>query len=85
MLDNKYGSGGWKPGPGSEYNKIVKWITRSLLSIYVPDDINSSGTFYHDDFGNYMYTCYDPNYDCGYYESYRMYVVDETGFWRVFE
>lgn len=85
MLDNKYGSGGWKSGPKSEYNKIVKWITRSLLSIYVPDNIKSSGTFYYDDFGNYMYSCYDPNYDCGYYDSHRIYVVDGTSFWRVFE
>jgi RHS repeat-associated protein len=32
LLNAKYGPGNWKTGPRSEYNKIVKWITRSLLS-----------------------------------------------------
>jgi RHS repeat-associated protein len=30
VLDAKYGSGGWKGGPGSEYSVIVKWVHRSL-------------------------------------------------------
>lgn len=30
MLDNKYGKGNWGKGPGSEHNKIIKWITRHL-------------------------------------------------------
>lgn len=30
LLDNKYGSGNWSKGPGTEFNKIVKWIDRSL-------------------------------------------------------
>ena len=31
MLDNKYGQGNWRKGPGTEYNKIVKWINRHVL------------------------------------------------------
>ena len=30
MLNEKYGAGNWKKGPGTEFNQIVKWITRSL-------------------------------------------------------
>ena len=30
MLNEKYGAGNWKKGPGTEFNKIVKWITRSI-------------------------------------------------------
>ena len=56
MLDDKYGKGGWHKGPNSEYNKIVKWISRSLNVIYVPDSIDYSGKFFYDDFGNYMYS-----------------------------
>ena len=33
MLNNKYGSGNWGKGPGSEFNQIVKWIDRSLRGI----------------------------------------------------
>lgn len=28
VLDEKYGSGNWKKGPGSEFSKIVKWVNR---------------------------------------------------------
>ena len=31
FLNNKYGQGNWEKGPGSEFNKIVKWITRKLF------------------------------------------------------
>ena len=31
ILNNKYGKGNWKKGPTTEYNKIVKWITRKLF------------------------------------------------------
>ena len=31
MLDNKYGPGNWNRGPGTEFNKIVKWIIRKIL------------------------------------------------------
>lgn len=34
LLNNKYGSGNWRPGPDSEFNKIVKWINRSLKTIF---------------------------------------------------
>ena len=86
ILDNKYGSGGWKKGPGGEYNQIVKWITRSLrAATYVPDYIDSSGTFYYDEFGNYRYSCYSPNYDSGYYSGYQMYIIINGNFRRVFE
>ncbi len=30
ILDWKYGPGNWPKGPGTEYNKIVKWIERYL-------------------------------------------------------
>ena len=30
ILNNRYGVGKWPKGPGSEYNQIVKWITRCL-------------------------------------------------------
>lgn len=28
ILDKKYGKGNWKKGPNSEYNKLLKAITR---------------------------------------------------------
>ena len=31
ILDGKYGSGNWPTGPKTEYNKIVKWITRKIF------------------------------------------------------
>lgn len=34
LLDNKYGHGNWKNGPGSEFSKIVKWIQRHVLKLY---------------------------------------------------
>ena len=34
MLNEKYGPGNWKTGPGSEFSKIVKWIFRHLLRNY---------------------------------------------------
>lgn len=45
MLDNKYGRGNWKPGPGSEFSKIVKWLTRDLglksfIALNLLDDVN---------------------------------------------
>ena len=30
ILEWKYGPGNWPKGPGTEYNKIVKWIERYL-------------------------------------------------------
>ena len=30
LLNNKYGEGKWEKGPSSDFNKIVKWINRSL-------------------------------------------------------
>lgn len=30
ILDWKYGHSNWSKGPGTEYNKIVKWIERHL-------------------------------------------------------
>ena len=30
MMNNKYGVGNWNKGAGSEFSKIVKWLTRSL-------------------------------------------------------
>jgi len=35
MLNRKYGPGNWKKGPGHEFNKIVKWISRSFESFYI--------------------------------------------------
>ena len=31
ILNNKFGVNNWKMGPGSDYNKIVKWINRHVL------------------------------------------------------
>ena len=31
LLNDKYGVGGWKSGAKSEYNRIVKWLTRSAI------------------------------------------------------
>lgn len=33
MMNSKYGIGKWKTGPGTEFNKIVKWIQRSLFNM----------------------------------------------------
>ena len=30
MLNNKYGVGNWKKGPGTEHNQIKKWIDRGI-------------------------------------------------------
>ena len=30
LLDDKYGAGNWKEGPGKEYNQIVKYLQRNL-------------------------------------------------------
>ena len=30
LLNNKYGEGNWKKGPGSEFNKIKKWGDRAF-------------------------------------------------------
>ena len=30
LMDQKYGKGNWNTGPNSEYNKIVKYLTRHL-------------------------------------------------------
>ena len=39
ILNNKYGKGNWKTGPGQEFNQIKKWLTRSLkLKSIVPDN-----------------------------------------------
>ena len=85
MLDDKYGKGGWKKGADTEYNKIVKWITRSLNVVYVPSPIDSSGHFFYDDFGNYMYSVYSLNYDSGLYFPYELYIIINGNFWRIFE
>ena len=31
IMNNKWGPGNWNKGPGSDYNRIVKWITRGEL------------------------------------------------------
>ena len=86
LLDNKYGNGNWKKGSNSEYSKIVKWIQRSLKSyLVVPDDIDSNGIFFIDEFGYQMYSVYSPNYDCGTYDAYKLYVVTDGYFGSVFE
>jgi len=35
LLNNKYGVGNWRKGPGSEYNIIVKWINRGLKAFFL--------------------------------------------------
>ena len=30
LLNAKYGAGNWQKGPGTEYNKIIKWCQRGL-------------------------------------------------------
>ena len=45
MLDNKWGKGNWKPGPGSDFNKIKKWLTRSLGLKSFIDDENDNNMF----------------------------------------
>ena len=35
ILNDKYGSGNWRPGAGSEFSKIVKWIDRGLKASVV--------------------------------------------------
>ena len=30
LLNNKWGKNNWHRGPGTEFNKIVKWLVRSL-------------------------------------------------------
>jgi len=31
LLDNKYGAGNWKTGPGTEYNQLVKFADRAFM------------------------------------------------------
>ena len=31
IMNEKWGEGNWKPGPGSDYNKILKWIERHVF------------------------------------------------------
>jgi RHS repeat-associated protein len=63
MLNNKYGNGNWKKGGKTEFNEIVKWITRALpLAALVPDDKapdhSYNGSYYWDDeYGNCI-LCY---------------------------
>ncbi len=48
IMNSKFGSGKWPKGPGSDYNKIVKWITRSGLLkgiSYVIDKSNPNIVF----------------------------------------
>ena len=41
FLDDKYGKGNWRNGPGSEFNKIKKWLTRDIgLKSLVSEDYN---------------------------------------------
>ena len=42
LLDEKYGPGNWEKGPRSEYNRITKWINRSLRA-FSWVDIESRG------------------------------------------
>ena len=50
LLNNKYGKGNWNPGPGSEFNKIKKWLTRDLglRSIIKSDDYSNTDVFVFD-------------------------------------
>lgn len=41
MLNNKYGPGNWKPGPGSEFSRIVKWLIRSGILGLVSSWLNT--------------------------------------------
>jgi len=49
VMNNKWGSGNWNKGPGSDYNKIVKWITRGeLLRVtinFLKDENNTRNIF----------------------------------------
>ena len=86
ILDEKYGSGNWDKGPNTEHNKIVKWINRSLKCMWGPDDIDYSGEFYYDDFGNKMYIVKNQNGLIDEYgSSYQIYIIIENKFYRVYE
>ena len=42
LLDEKYGKGNWSKGPGKDFNKIVKWIQRSLFAYMVQKGIRQT-------------------------------------------
>ncbi len=77
ILDNKYGKGNWKNGPNSEYNKIVKWLTRSsiLRALSVPDGIDPSGYFWYD-------TTYTTKLQLMYTVRTQTYFIEEGVFWE---
>lgn len=35
ILNGKYGAGNWAKGPKSEFNQIVKWISRGLKLLVI--------------------------------------------------
>ena len=78
MLDDKYGKGNWGKGPGSEFNKITKWLSRSKHLIIIPDELDYSGSFWIENYGTVSYLMYS-------YGPEDLFIISDGDFWRVYE
>lgn len=78
MLDDKYGKGNWGKGPGSEFNKITKWLSRSKHLIIIPDELDYSGSFWIENYGTVSYLMYS-------YGPEDLFIISDGEFWRVYE
>ena len=55
ILNNQFGPGNWNKGPGSDFNKIVKWINRSGLFVW---SLGNTDRLQADENGDYFIFLY---------------------------